>query len=895
MQSNNYIAYHTEGSHQSTYSGQTQYNNTNQTSHAAHSHYNSSNSGQTYGHSVNHFSDMFSCSSGRNVYAANISPAIRQQIPSSNVKYWNSEQQMSQNSHNYNQGIPPPPLVSRTQGISSPTIRSPQCNTSNSYSGVTGHHSSSSQSPQGWSRSPNVMHSPSTTPSPLQSHPSHNRSPSQQFSPPHTTHTTHSGLTDSSQHQKSQITVSYSNQNNTSSQLNSSNPLQSLQKMVMIDSDNSDIRSGYDNIQAATLQNNGTVTPLTPNLIQKTYNNDQSVNNDPESPYPTYYNLDQNRLCTPPRPSPVSAPVLSYPNIPDAQTDGFALSEAQLCESENELKKDETTDKKDNKAPHDLIYPFECNSNIVESKTEPVSEINAKMLRETEESVNSVNPVNGGNVREEINKMDDSSAAKLSHEAIQEQSRVPAMCKRTSSQDSLQSSDSETAHLGYADSRAPHNLQMNQMENFANQSDNKNMWWSQNSLPQTSQSVAIPQTTSSLTPINSGVSGPYLAYGRPNPPSLTPAPSSYTSHMQCGPESWAPSASSSHSSTPPLNTSNKHFASPKSLRDNSPKKKRGRPFGSKNRRNSEDTGSETNVSDTPSPVKKRKKSIHTEEIGINTTVSIDAHGFDELAVVNPIKQVSGSSKRKKVTGPFIRMEKLRGRKATVYSIVNASTKQEDEKDVKSKTHAITESTKHMRRPSLIGASKKVVSTLSPHYDLNTRDKTWICALCHKGPHFKGLGDLYGPYYITAEEKIKANPSCATTATNITTPSSSSSNTAYNSIDETINAVVANELPSNEKRLKNSSERRRKSDTSDDGNTKRQKQISKTATPVSTSQSPEVESSHPHSQNNTPTEVWIHEDCIVWSSGAYLVGHRVRNLEEIVIESNENVSYFLISC
>jgi len=186
-----------------------------------------------------------------------------------------------------------------------------------------------------------------------------------------------------------------------------------------------------------------------------------------------------------------------------------------------------------------------------------------------------------------------------------------------------------------------------------------------------------------------------------------------------------------------------------------------------------------------------------------------------------------------------------------------------------------------------------VSTLSPHYDLNTRDKTWICALCHKGPHFKGLGDLYGPYYITAEEKIKANPSCATTATNITTPSSSSSNTAYNSIDEAINAVVANELSSNEKRLKNSSDRRRKSDTSDDGNTKRQKQISKTATPVNTSQSPEVESSHPHSQNNTPTEVWIHEDCIVWSSGAYLVGHRVRNLEEIIIESNENVSYFLI--
>lgn len=909
MSPNSYIAYHSsEGSHQSSYSGQTHYNNNNQTSHAshvAHSHYNSSNCGQSYGpQSVNHFSDMYTC--GRNVYAANIPPPIRPPIPSSNLKYWNSEQQMSQNSHNYNHGIPPPPLVSRAQGLSSPPLRSPHCNASNSFSGVAGHRSSSSHSPQGWSRSPNMMRSPSTTPSPL---PPHNRSPShvptQQFSPPHTSH---SGITDSSQQQsvaKSQVSgVSYSNQNNTSSQVNASNPLQSLQKMVMIESDTTDIRSSYESIPTATLQNNGTV-PLTPNLIQKCYNSDQSINNDPGSPYPTYYNLDQNRLCTPPRPSPVSVPSLSFTNIPDAHSEAFASSDGQLCESENELKKDESNVNKDNNKSIDLIYPFEGNSDIVESKAEPVSEPNTKVINKTEDSVNLVNSVNGENMSsDEVIKIDSSmsnteaSSAKPSHEPIQEQSRAPAVCKRTSSRDSLQSTDSETAHSAFADSRAPHNWQMNPMEKeyFANQSDNKNMWWSQNnSLPQTSQPLAMPPNNS-LSPVSSGMPSGYLSDCRPVPPALTsfpPSMSYQSSHMQCGPGSWAPSASSSHSSTPTLNMSNKHFASPKSLKDDSPKKKRGRPFGSKNRRNSEDTGSETNVSDTPSPVKKRKKSIYTEEIGINTTVSIDAHGFDELAVVNPIKQVAGSSKRKKLVGPFIRIEKGRGRKATVYSIVNASTKQEDERDIKAKSHfANTESLKHMRRPSLIGASKKVVSTLSPHYDLNTRDKTWVCALCHKGPHFKGLGDLFGPYYITAEERIKANQSSTTATTAMTsTPSSSSANALYNSIDETINSVVANEQPVSEKKVKNVSEKRRKSDNSEDL-TKRQKQTPKTITPVNSSQAIDTESPVIQSQN-TPTEVWIHEDCIVWSSGVYLVGHRVRNLEEIIIESNENVSYFRI--
>lgn len=42
------------------------------------------------------------------------------------------------------------------------------------------------------------------------------------------------------------------------------------------------------------------------------------------------------------------------------------------------------------------------------------------------------------------------------------------------------------------------------------------------------------------------------------------------------------------------------------------------------------------------------------------------------------------------------------------------------------------------------------STLSNKYDADTADSTWICIFCKRGPHRKGLGDLFGPYIISME-------------------------------------------------------------------------------------------------------------------------------------------------
>ncbi|XP_026841732.1 uncharacterized protein CG5098 isoform X2 [Drosophila persimilis] len=42
------------------------------------------------------------------------------------------------------------------------------------------------------------------------------------------------------------------------------------------------------------------------------------------------------------------------------------------------------------------------------------------------------------------------------------------------------------------------------------------------------------------------------------------------------------------------------------------------------------------------------------------------------------------------------------------------------------------------------------STLSNRYDADTTDSTWICVFCKRGPHKMGLGDLFGPYLVSID-------------------------------------------------------------------------------------------------------------------------------------------------
>lgn len=91
---------------------------------------------------------------------------------------------------------------------------------------------------------------------------------------------------------------------------------------------------------------------------------------------------------------------------------------------------------------------------------------------------------------------------------------------------------------------------------------------------------------------------------------------------------------------------------------------------------------------------------------------------------------------------------------------------------------------------------------------------WICVLCRKMCHYRGLGDLYGPYNIDFSE---TSDKCKSV-----TPKKSK----YSLLNH----------------------------------------------------------------NYAVREVWIHEDCLVWSEGVHLVGKKILKMEDIIKSSfNHNCS------
>lgn len=692
---------------------------------------------------------------------------------SSPKPYWNSE---AQNAHTYNSAstsqLQRPPDLNSTPVVS--PIRPSHANSNYGSNGC--------QSPQGWS-SPNMMHT-SRTPSPSL----HRRTPCHvsQFSPPTSMASPMTGQMKSGIN--AQIHSSSQSSNNT-------HPLQSLEKMVMVEAETPDLTRNEYNPELATA----------PASASQNYfhSNDQLANSEPGSPYPTYFNLDQNRLCTPPQQthSPYKPNSLSEYGKPDEGLKNvnkisncdFGVHDSESCKNVKSAEK---------------VF---LNQNQDGSQSDSTGE----------------NP--------SFHKADNCDGTKVSCEATSLSSKgdnFPTSEKRVLDQNIN------------PNSAVPGNCDV----------DSNNSTWTMKSYN------ALPQPPE-LSPMNSSI--PFQAMQsdhRLPPPSLVPAPVSNPVSLN---DSWTSSNSPSTSF---------HCHNPSNPKELSPKKKRGRPFGSKNKRRKENeqegsiqTNENTSTSSVSS-VKKSKKIITTEEIGVNTVLSVNVNSCDEIGIVRkPILPTfpTLSTKKKKSTGPVIRIENTSD-KATVYTIIN-TIKQEDEKDSKGKLLTRKPTSVLARRPSLIGASKKkIVSTLAPTYDLVTRDQSWKCCLCHNGSHHKELGDLYGPYFLNVEEKVP------------------STQPKYNSIDEAINSVIANEISMCNTKKTKAIEKRRKSDS----------EIKKSKPKVS---SPSTDSKGAEHDSHTSTsanqqEVWFHEDCAVWSSGVYVVGHRVRNLEEIVKESSEHVSF-----
>ena len=138
---------------------------------------------------------------------------------------------------------------------------------------------------------------------------------------------------------------------------------------------------------------------------------------------------------------------------------------------------------------------------------------------------------------------------------------------------------------------------------------------------------------------------------------------------------------------------------------------------------------------------------------------------------------------------------------------------------------------------------KHTSTTSRKYDYKNQDHTWVCVFCNQTSHYRGLGDLFGPYYIPS--------------TDVKTPQKirNSSQSSEGS---------AKKPPGKRQRRSNFVEdSAENSDATGDGG-----------------------------QDPNATEIWFHEDCFVWIPNVFLIGGRIVGLEEGIAQCQE---LFCCSC
>ncbi|KAK6170014.1 hypothetical protein SNE40_018508 [Patella caerulea] len=123
------------------------------------------------------------------------------------------------------------------------------------------------------------------------------------------------------------------------------------------------------------------------------------------------------------------------------------------------------------------------------------------------------------------------------------------------------------------------------------------------------------------------------------------------------------------------------------------------------------------------------------------------------------------------------------------------------------------------------------SVMVPHSQ-TLGESNWVCALCGKRSSYKFLGDLFGPYYLDCHVSL-----------------------------------VKKQLEDDTKR-------------------------EKSKTPKVTLERRRRKSSDRHSLDSVdkPQEVWVHENCTLWSDGVFLIDSKIYGLEEAVkVASSSNCS------
>lgn len=184
---------------------------------------------------------------------------------------------------------------------------------------------------------------------------------------------------------------------------------------------------------------------------------------------------------------------------------------------------------------------------------------------------------------------------------------------------------------------------------------------------------------------------------------------------------------------------------------------------------------------------------------------------------------------------------------------------------------------------------------------------WVCTLCRKVCHYGGLGDLYGPYKIDLTEppkppkksKLDSGDSINNSNTNNNSNSDSKvgsdkcNNANNNTSTNSPNNIASSSSTAQSNSVTNSTSSGTtattptSSVTPTSGPTKKKSRYSLLAVyNINTNNSCGSSSNAGGTSNNKDNikEVWLHEDCLVWSEGVHIVGKQILKMDQVVRDS-----------
>lgn len=282
-------------------------------------------------------------------------------------------------------------------------------------------------------------------------------------------------------------------------------------------------------------------------------------------------------------------------------------------------------------------------------------------------------------------------------------------------------------------------------------------------------------------------------------------------------------------------------------------------------------------------VPKRNLANKITEITPKKTNSKKVNGKAKIEVIKDVYAYDSGSNASssKSRGPFVQIRGPRDSPLSV-SVINTPVN-EDESDRKggSKSKKFHDDSEYRHKVRSKGLH---CSTLSNKYDAQTKDATWICVFCKRGPYsnefsrgvvgFYTPGDLFGPYVITSncaeferrledpyDKQFKSKKVCRT-LDGLVSPKASTA------------AAGASTGTTKKKSRKVSENNEDVLGGGFGGGVGGGGGLGTGSDMLGITQ-----------MDEKSYEIWAHEDCVVWAPGIYLVGPKIVGLEEAVWTSS----------